>query len=184
MTLINIIGVDCAAQPGKHRSRLDETGRRHSRRPGGASRLERGLRCLARREVDPRIASPTARARCSARLTCRARPSARRPPRAGEPLRPTAHVMFRRPTDNEICERLGRRSLEVAADRIARATHAALCFLEDLRALVGHPLPLVWSPTWRGPIWPDRGLPDWHAPGAPRSQRIRISERAEYASEL
>jgi hypothetical protein len=32
----------------------------------------------------------------------------------------------------------------------ARAAHAALRFLEELRSLVGSPVPLVWSPKWRG----------------------------------
>lgn len=37
-------------------------------------------------------------------------------------------------------------------NRIARAAHAALKFLEELRVLVGHELPLVWSPAWRGRV--------------------------------
>jgi len=70
--------------------------------------------------------------------------------RAGEPLRPTAHVMFRRMTDDLISERLGKRPLEVAADRIARAAHAALRLLEELRQSLAVELPLVWSPSWHG----------------------------------
>jgi predicted RNase H-like nuclease len=70
--------------------------------------------------------------------------------RAGEPLGPTAHVMFRRLTDDEICERLGKRPLEVAADRIARAAHAALRLLDELRHYLAVDIPLVWSPSWHG----------------------------------
>ena len=69
---------------------------------------------------------------------------------AGWPLPRTANQLFRRETDDRIYERLGRRPLEVAADRIARATHAALCFLEDLRGAVGAPVELVWSRDWPG----------------------------------
>lgn len=71
-------------------------------------------------------------------------------PSSGEPLAPAGHAMFRRMTDDEIYARLGMRPLEVAAGRIARAAHAALRFLEELRSLVGSPVPLVWSPKWRG----------------------------------
>ncbi|HXQ24571.1 MAG TPA: hypothetical protein VN812_23015 [Candidatus Acidoferrales bacterium] len=41
--------------------------------------------------------------------------------------------MFRRLTDDVVYERLGKRPLEVAADRIAWAAHAALKFFGDLR---------------------------------------------------
>jgi hypothetical protein len=60
--------------------------------------------------------------------------------------------MFRRMTDDVIYQRLGKRPLEVAADRIARAAHAALKFLEELRALTGSELPLAWSPKWPGRV--------------------------------
>lgn len=68
---------------------------------------------------------------------------------AGEALAPTAHAMFRRMTDDVIYARLGKRPLEVAADRIARAAHAALRFLEELRQALGLPVNLVWSPRQR-----------------------------------
>jgi predicted nuclease with RNAse H fold len=69
---------------------------------------------------------------------------------AGEALAPPAHKLFRRMTDDLICERLGRRPLDVGADRIARTAHAALWFLKDLRESLGSEIPLVWSPHWRG----------------------------------
>jgi hypothetical protein len=55
--------------------------------------------------------------------------------------------MFRLMTDDLIYARLGKRPLEVAADRIARAAHAALQFLEDLRHILRLPVDLVWSPN-------------------------------------
>lgn len=67
---------------------------------------------------------------------------------AGWPLPRTANEMFRRFTDDHIYARLGRRPLEVAADRIARAAHATLAFLEDLRKAIDAPIQLVWSTTW------------------------------------
>ena len=45
---------------------------------------------------------------------------------AGSMVPATANEMFRRVTDNEIYRRLGKRPLDVGADRIARTTRAAL----------------------------------------------------------
>src|SRR5215468_8801728 len=56
---------------------------------------------------------------------------------AGCPLPATANEMFRRLTDDHIYRRLGRRPLEVPADRIARAAHAALRFLEPPQTNAG-----------------------------------------------
>jgi predicted RNase H-like nuclease len=69
---------------------------------------------------------------------------------AGEALPSAAHKLFRRMTDDLVCERLGRRPLDVGADRIARTAHAALWFLKELRQSLGSNVPLVWSPRWRG----------------------------------
>src|SRR5437016_7332440 len=49
--------------------------------------------------------------------------------------------MFRRVTDDVIYERLGKRPLDVGADRIARTAHAALRFLEELRGFLGSTSP-------------------------------------------
>lgn len=57
----------------------------------------------------------------------------------------TANELFRRTTDNRIHERLGKRSLDVGADRIARTAHAALRLLDDLRVDTGHAIPLAWD---------------------------------------
>lgn len=69
---------------------------------------------------------------------------------AGAPLGIPANTMFRRETDRFIRVRLGKQSLDVGADRIARTTHAALGLLEDLRRRLGQPLPLAWTPGYRG----------------------------------
>ena len=66
--------------------------------------------------------------------------------RAGQRLLPSAHAMFRRDTDRVVREALGKRPLDVGADRIARTAHAALSFLARLRDALGVALPLAWEP--------------------------------------
>lgn len=56
--------------------------------------------------------------------------------------------MFRRLTDDLVCKRLGRRPLDVGADRIARTAHWALRFLEELRVTLTTPIYLAWAPAW------------------------------------
>jgi predicted RNase H-like nuclease len=148
---ISLIGVDCAAQPqntGLAWAILDgevlviREARCASSQASAASIvaqwMEESHRVLL--ALDAPLGWPAALGRELARH------------RAGAPLVSAAHAMFRRLTDDEIYRRFKKRPLEVAADRIARAAHAALKFLEELRGLVGHELPLVWSPTWRGRI--------------------------------
>ena len=65
---------------------------------------------------------------------------------AGEAPRFTANAMFRRRTDDVVKEKLDKRPLDVGADKIARATHAALEFLDFLRRASGLAVPLAWSP--------------------------------------
>jgi len=52
-------------------------------------------------------------------------------------------LLFNRETDREIRRRLGKRPLEVGADRIARTALAALRFLHELRQLTGCPIPIA-----------------------------------------
>ncbi len=67
---------------------------------------------------------------------------------AGNAVAPEPNKMFRRLTDDAIYERLGKRSFDVGADRIARATHAALRLLQELRRTLDIPIPLAWSTDW------------------------------------
>lgn len=57
------------------------------------------------------------------------------------------NAMFRRSTDDAIAERLGKRPLDVGADRIARTAHVALAFLTRLRKKLDAPIPLAWEPA-------------------------------------
>jgi hypothetical protein len=53
--------------------------------------------------------------------------------------------LFRRDTDRYVEEVLGKRPLEVGADRIARTALSALRLLEDLRERLDDPIPLAWT---------------------------------------
>ncbi|MDN3519793.1 DUF429 domain-containing protein [Aquisalimonas lutea] len=69
---------------------------------------------------------------------------------AGQPLPGTANDLFRRHTDRFIRENIGKQSLDVGADRIARTAHAALQMLQGLRERLGEAIPLAWQPTISG----------------------------------
>ena len=66
--------------------------------------------------------------------------------RAGAVLQTPAYGLFRRSTDNIVAERVGKRPLDVGADRIARTAHAALRFLGRLRERTGLDIHLAWTP--------------------------------------
>lgn len=63
---------------------------------------------------------------------------------AGAPLELTADDLFRRETDRFVRRELGKQSLDVGADKIARTAHSALTLLEELRQLTGEALSLAW----------------------------------------
>lgn len=71
---------------------------------------------------------------------------------AGGPLAAERDAMARRRTDDAIYERVGKRPLEVGADRIARTAHAALTLLQALREASGEPIPLAWGPELPGRV--------------------------------
>lgn len=65
---------------------------------------------------------------------------------AGAVLRIDADKMFHRRTDDVVRERVGKKPLEVGADRIARTAHKALWFLNQVRERTGLQVPLSWTP--------------------------------------
>lgn len=66
---------------------------------------------------------------------------------AGMALAASKDRMFKRLTDQRLIDRLEQRPLEVAADKIARASHTALQVIEQVRLRSGRPLDLLWSPS-------------------------------------
>lgn len=70
--------------------------------------------------------------------------------RAGQALAFSSDELFRRETDDYVYEVLGRRPLEVGADRIARAAVTALAVLDRLRLITGLELPVAVDPSGGG----------------------------------
>jgi hypothetical protein len=65
---------------------------------------------------------------------------------AGAPLAAPPKTLFNHVTDRALQARIGKRPLEVGADRIARTAWAALDLLDGLRRATGHAIPLAWAP--------------------------------------
>lgn len=71
--------------------------------------------------------------------------------RAGAAPRDDAHTLFRRATDDFVHATVGKRPLDVGADRIARTAHAALDLLGDVRGRLDAPIPLAWTSEFTSP---------------------------------
>jgi len=59
-------------------------------------------------------------------------------------------TLFARETDRAVRDAIKKKPLEVAADKIARATHTALEVLGELRRVTKKPLPLAWAKSFNG----------------------------------
>ena len=70
--------------------------------------------------------------------------------RAGELIAVEPNRMFRRETDRFVQRTIKKTPLDVGADRIARTAHAALTFLDQLRAQTQLDIPLAWSNATEG----------------------------------
>ena len=146
---LTIIGIDCAAQP-------ENVGIALGRRSHGATRIE-AVRSGKRMGWDGVVehtaglikkeASGSALIALDAPLGWPQALAETLPAHfAGRAPRFTANEMFRRRTDDVVKEKLNKQPLDVGADKIARATHAALRFLDLLREATGLAVPLAWSP--------------------------------------
>ena len=91
-------------------------------------------------------------------------------------------------------QHVGKQSLDVGADRIARTAHAALNLLEDIRMQTAIELPLAWEPNLKGAeaieVYPAatlrvHGIPDtkYKKPGDVE-QRSEIVRRLETRLEI
>ena len=138
-----VIGVDCATQPksvglalcilGAERARIEEVA------------VERSWD-----DIDARVASWISRDTLIAVDAPLGWPALLSDElhahRAGAPLPGTANELFRRRTDDVVASALGKRPLDVGADRIARTAHTALALLKRLRQAMQMEIPLAWEP--------------------------------------
>jgi len=69
---------------------------------------------------------------------------------AGRKFTSSANSLFRRSTDMFIKEKIGKQSLDVGADRIARTAYSALDLLNRLSHMLGRDIKLAWEPTING----------------------------------
>ncbi|MFW6329853.1 MAG: DUF429 domain-containing protein [Alkalispirochaetaceae bacterium] len=110
---------------------------------------------------------------------------------AGAGIAAGADRFFRRRTDEEIARRLGKRPMDVAADRIGRTAFAALSILTALRQAGRLPATLAWSPdeaargvhaveTYPAGLLKARGLP---AQGYKRPEQRRVRQEILHALE-
>ena len=64
---------------------------------------------------------------------------------AGEAIAIEGNQLFRRATDRYLRSKLGKQSLDVGADRIARTALWAINFLNSLSQTLDRPIPLAWT---------------------------------------
>ncbi|WP_201067159.1 DUF429 domain-containing protein [Thiorhodovibrio litoralis] len=69
---------------------------------------------------------------------------------AGDAFDVEAHNLFRRETDRYIRRTIGKQSLDVGADRIARTAFAALELIAGLRKRTKREIPLAWTTEFSG----------------------------------
>ncbi len=141
---MNIIGIDCATQPGKTGLALGEWDGRNCRilevAPGSRSHspVDITLNWLtdvpALIALDAPLGWPIDMGR---RLSNH---------QAGDPIVIQPDSFFSRETDRFVREKISKRPLEVGAARIARTAHASLEFLRILRIRTGLEIPLAWDP--------------------------------------
>ncbi len=66
--------------------------------------------------------------------------------KAGRPIHIEANSLFRRLTDRVVRREIGKQSLDVGADRIARTAHSTLSLLGKLSDRIGETISLAWEP--------------------------------------
>ena len=113
--------------------------------------------------------------------------------KAGEKLPSEKHESFCRETDRWVRKQIGKKPLDVGADKIALAAYTALEALSILRQLSGKPIPLAWNPRFSGiaaiEVYPGAtlkaaGLPDTGYTDTNKDQSERNGVRRDIAAGL
>lgn len=149
---ITIIGVDCATQP-------ERTGLARAEWDSGWRSELIGLACTKTTHVAERIAAwmpphgPALLALDAPLGWPASFKQILKAHQAGDALpEPDINRFFRRATDRFVQRTLGKKPLDVGAERIARTAYRALNLLEALRQLTNQAIPLAWSPDLPGGI--------------------------------
>ncbi len=127
-----LIGIDCAAQPknvgiaiGRIVDGVTSIEQLYAGHPDPAGLVAESITSSALLAFDSPLGWP---ADLGARLAAH---------RAGDRLHGEPNDLFRRETDRFVKQAIGKQSLDVGADRIARTAHAALGLLADVRERTG-----------------------------------------------
>ncbi len=144
---VTIIGVDCATQP-------ERTGLARAEWEDGWQSDLTALVCKKNTQVEERIAAwlpaqgPTLLALDAPLGWPAAFKQILGAHQAGDALpEPEINRFFRRATDQFVHRTLGKRPLDVGAERIARTAYRVLNLLQSLRQLTGRAIPLAWEPA-------------------------------------
>jgi hypothetical protein len=179
---MSIIGIDCAADPRKTGIALGRVG------PNGNPSVSQVASGLRKADLLATLLAWTQSVdRCLFALDAPLGwPDALRDGlpshRAGAVLDGPADHLFMRATDHYIWRTVGKRPLEVGADRIARAAKAATGLLADLRDRLGHPIPLAWEtppPSAYSAIevYPAATLAAYRIAPTPYKKRVQVEAR-------
>jgi predicted nuclease with RNAse H fold len=108
--------------------------------------------------------------------------------RAGQPFAVGKDAMFQRATDRFVHRTIGKKPLEIGADKIARAAHSALATLQQLRNITGKPIPLAWDPAFSGvaaiEVYPGSTLKAHGLPDSGYKRRDQVDVRRQIATAL
>ena len=148
---VNIIGIDCATQDPKIGMCLAEAGTRRLRilqvatGKGSVPPINQIVEWIGKKgttllALDAPLGWPLPLSNILSRHE------------AGQLIHLKPDLLFRRRTDLIVEEILGKRPLEVGADRIARTAHAALGLLSKITEIKGRQIPLVWNHNQLPPL--------------------------------
>jgi len=108
--------------------------------------------------------------------------------KAGRPFDTLPNDLFRRYTDRFTKEHVGKQPLDVGADRIARAGHAALAFLGRLEKRAETRIALAWNPSFSGvraiEVYPAATLKTHGISSRGYKAKDGVAERSEVLKEL
>ena len=109
--------------------------------------------------------------------------------KAGGNLNIDAHNLFRRETDKFVKRKIGKQSLDVGADRIARTAYAALAIINDLRYMTNSEISLAWDKNFNEKVsvievYPAATLISYGIPSSGYKEKNQHNARREIINEV